>query len=105
MDYDNLFYDRLVKLRTLKGVSARDMSLSLGQSESYINKIENRKTFPSMTGFFYICEYLNIHPSELFNDGIENPVKINELVTEFNKLDGKQLEHILAIIKDLNSLK
>ena len=46
------------------GVSARDMSLSLGQSESYINKIENKRTLPSMTGFFYICDYLNITPQE-----------------------------------------
>ena len=30
------------------------MSLSLGQSESYINKIENRRTLPSMTGFLYL---------------------------------------------------
>ena len=62
MDYDDLFYDRLASLRTKLGVSAREMSLSLGQSESYINKIENKKSLPSMTGFFYICEYLGIHP-------------------------------------------
>ncbi|MFA9422658.1 MAG: helix-turn-helix domain-containing protein [Sedimentibacter sp.] len=105
MDYDDLLYNRLVQLRTQKGVSARDMSLSLGQSESYINKIENRKTFPSMTGFFYICEYLGIHPSELFNENIENPEKIKELISELDKLDKEQLEHILAIIKDLNSFK
>ena len=35
------FPKRLAELRQEKGVSARDMSLSLGQSESYINKIEN----------------------------------------------------------------
>ena len=67
MDYLEWFYRRIAELRTQKGVSARDMSLSLGQSESYINKIENRRTLPSMTGFFYICEYLNITPQEFFN--------------------------------------
>lgn len=51
MDYLEWFYRRIAELRTQKGVSARDMSLSLGQSESYINKIENRRTLPSMTGF------------------------------------------------------
>ena len=40
MDYLEWFYRRIAELRTQKGVSARDMSLSLGQSESYINKIE-----------------------------------------------------------------
>ena len=51
---------RLAKLRTQKGVSARDMSLSLGQSPNYINGIENGGSYPSMTMFFYICDYLNI---------------------------------------------
>lgn len=65
--YNDLFYKRLIKLHAQKAVSAREMSLSLGQSESYINKIENRKAFPSMSGFFIICEYLNIHPKDFFD--------------------------------------
>ncbi|MGD9569120.1 MAG: helix-turn-helix domain-containing protein [Sedimentibacter sp.] len=101
MNYDDLFYERLSSLRIQKGVSARDMSLSLGQSESYINKIENKKTLPSMTGFFYICEYFDIHPKEFFDDGLKNPNKINELITELNKLNEDQLGHLLAIIKDI----
>lgn len=46
MDYLDWFYNRISELRIQKGVSARYMSLSLGQSESYINKIENRRTLP-----------------------------------------------------------
>ena len=49
------FSKRLVELRMNKGVSARDMSLSIGQSAGYINNIENGVNFPSMTVFFYIC--------------------------------------------------
>ena len=56
MDYLDFFSQRLSELRTQKGVSARDMSLSLGQCESYINKIENHKSLPSMNVFFYICD-------------------------------------------------
>ena len=37
MDYLAWVPERIAQLRTEKGVSARDMSLSLGQSESYIN--------------------------------------------------------------------
>ena len=46
------FSERLTKLRLKKGVSARDMSLTLGQSESYINRIESQKMLPSMSVFF-----------------------------------------------------
>lgn len=51
--FEDLFYQRLIKLRTEKGVSARDMSLSIGQSPGYINSLENRNGFPSMQVFFY----------------------------------------------------
>ena len=61
------FCKRLVELRMNKGVSARDMSLSIGQSPGYINNIENGVNFPSMTAFFFICDYLNITPKEFFD--------------------------------------
>lgn len=38
---------RLAKLREEKGVSARDMSLSMGQNPGYINNIESGKSFPN----------------------------------------------------------
>lgn len=101
--YEELFYERLSRLRTQKGVSARDMSLSLGQSESYINKIENKKALPSMRGFFYICEYLNVHPKDFFDDETGSPVKMNGLVAELKKLNDGQLEHLFAIIKDMKA--
>lgn len=101
--YEDLFYERLTRLRTQKGVSARDMSLSLGQSESYINKIENKKSLPSMTGFFYICEYLNVPPKDFFDDEVSFPTKLNSLMSELKKLSDDQLEHLLAIIKDLKT--
>lgn len=43
--------DRLAQLRTQKQVSAREMSLALGQANSYINTIENYKSMPSMRAF------------------------------------------------------
>jgi len=103
MDYIEWFYQRLVELRVQKGVSARDMSLSLGQSESYINKIENRRTLPSFTGFLYICEYFDITPQEFFNDKASAPQKTKELLKELEKLSPEKAEHILQVVKDLNS--
>lgn len=105
MDYLEWFYSRLTQLRLQKGVSARDMSLSLGQCESYINKIENRRTLPSLTGFLYICEYLEITPQEFFNDDAAAPQKTRELLQLLEKLTPEQTEHILQIVRDLISAK
>jgi len=105
IDYIALFRERLTQLRVQKGVSARDMSLSLGQSESYINKIENKRTLPSLTGFIYICEYLEITPQDFFDVGIKDPIKTNELLKAFEKLTPKQAEHVLEVIRDLTEKK
>ena len=95
------FSKRLVELRMNKGVSARDMSLSIGQSAGYINNIENGVNFPSMTVFFYICEYLNISPSDFFDEGNNNPTKAKELLEATKNLSNEQLEHLIAIAKGL----
>ena len=49
--YSEDFSNRLIKLRNQKGVSARDMSLSIGQNPGYINNIETGKALPSMANF------------------------------------------------------
>lgn len=92
---------RLSMLREKKNVSARDMSLSIGQNPSYIFNIEACKSKPSMTGFFYICEYLKITPSEFFDMESENPEKINDIVKELKRLNSKQLDTIANLIKEI----
>lgn len=103
MDQIEWFYRRMTELRMQKGVSARDMSLSLGQSESYINKIENKRTLPSLTGFLYICEYFGITPQEFFNQNAAAPQKTRQLLTELEKLTPEQTEHILQIVRDIHN--
>lgn len=96
-----VFIDRLVKLRMNKGVSARDMSLSIGQSEGYINNIENGVNFPSMTVFFYICDYFGISPMEFFDIDSNNPTKNKELLEATKNLSNDKLEHLIAIAKSM----
>lgn len=98
---EDMFYERLIRLRTQKGVSARDMSLSLGQSESYINKIENRKALPSMSGFFYICEYLKVHPRDFFDEEVQVPALFRELNQELKSLNMRQAACLLSLVKDI----
>ena len=99
--YEDLLYERLAKLRMEKGVSARDMSLSIGQSPGYINSLENKKGFPSMQVFFYICEYLNVTPSEFFDDGNAHPAEYREMIEDLNALDPESRKNVKALIKGL----
>ena len=78
------FIKRLVELRMNKGVSARDMSLSIGQSSSYINNIETGVSFPSF-----------------FDIGSTNPVKSRELLEATKGLNNEQLDSLISIAKNL----
>ena len=99
--FEDLFYQRLTKLREEKGVSARDMSLSIGQSAGYINAIENRNGFPSMQVFFYICEYLGVTPAEFFDEETNHPTELQEIYSDLNALDTEMLQSVKTIIKAL----
>ena len=103
--YEDFIPERLAKLRMQKGVSARDMSLSLGQANNYINNIENRKALPAMQSFFYICEFFGITPQEFFDTGNSNPKLLKEFIQEAKKLDNESFSHLLGIMKALNKSK
>ena len=97
MNYEESFGERLNNLRTAKNVSAREMSLALGQNCSYINRIENQKAFPSMQAFFYICEYLEITPKDFFDTATSAPDKISQLLPVLTQLNREQLETVMAV--------
>lgn len=101
---EDFFPTRLNLLRTQRGISARDMSLSLGQNPGYINNIENKKALPSMTMFFYICDFLKVSPYDFFNDSLQDPTKYHEIVRDLKKLSPEQLCHIAALVNDLTKI-
>lgn len=99
--YEEQFSKRLAELRAKKGVSARDMSISIGQNPGYIRAIENGNSFPAMSNFFYICEYLNVTPQEFFNFDEEPSNGMNALVDQLKQFDDKQINALTAFIKTI----
>ncbi len=95
------FASRLAQLREKKGVSARDMSLSIGQNPGYINNIELGKSMPSLSSILYICDFLGVTPSEFFDLESRNPSKLNEITEELKHLDDRQLDIIFDVIREM----
>lgn len=95
------FSQRLAELRTAKNVSAREMSLALGQNDSYINRIENGRSLPSMQCFFYICEYLGVTPAEFFDEQGTDPYKQKRMDDAMCKLNAKQRDLVLTLAEGL----
>ena len=99
--YEEFTQERVAQLRNQKGVSAREMSLSLGQNDSYINRIENRRALPSLRGLFYICEYLGITPMEFFDECSTYPSQLSELIPQMKKLNAAELSLVACMVKAL----
>ena len=101
--YEEFTQNRIAQLRIQRDATARDMSLSIGQNEAYINQIENKKTLPSLSGLFYICEYLGITPRDFFDEGNAYPARLTELVEDLKLLDDETLAHLTGLVKKLAS--
>lgn len=94
---------RIAFLRTNKGISARELSLRLGQSEGYINAIENGNSNPSIQMLRYICDELGVSMSEFYDKENQYPALINEIIKEAKRLDKKSLEGILSVMKNMGN--
>ena len=95
MDYEKYIAEKIMQLRLTKGVSANDMSISIGQNRNYINKIENRRHIPSIPGLFYICEYFKISFAEFFSENELPSTLVSETIALIKTMD----ERGITIIK------
>jgi len=93
------FQERLAELRLQKDVSAREMSQSIGQSENYICNIENHHNLPSMSVFFYICDYLKVSPQEFFDLESRAPDRLSEITAKLKRLNPEQLALVSKLVE------
>ena len=102
IDYEAKVCERLAQLRLIAKVSCREMSLAIGLSEGYINKIENGKTLPSMQNFFYICEYLDVTPKEFFSFLEEEETSdALRFLRLYSNLPEKRQKLVLSLLEDM----
>ncbi len=102
MDYSDLLRNRLMQLIKQKKVTDHKVSMDLGRSSSYIRGITSGRSLPSMSEFFYICEYFEITPAEFFNSDFDNPALISKAVDGMLKLDENDLLHLIYVINKFN---
>ena len=95
------FAKMLASARMSRGLSARELSLALGQGSGYINNIENGRNLPSMSMFFEICEYLDLSPGEFFDYSIPNEGNARQMLAAFVRLDPEVQELIITLTERL----
>ena len=99
---EEFFRDRLRFFRNQKKISAREMSLALGQNETFINKIETGRSSTTISSFLNICDYLRVSPSDFFNTEIKSSAEdAQEMMRLFRSLSPRQSKYMLELLRDL----
>lgn len=92
---------RLAMLREQRHISARQMSLDMGQNKNYISSIESGNNYPTMGNFFDICVYLKISPGKFFEAREQPPIPNDDLIDLMIQLSPKTKEHLYFLMLDL----
>lgn len=91
---------RIKQLRDKANLSARELSLRLGQNDCYINKIESLQFVPPIDMLLQIIECCHSTPEEFFYHDLLSYQKDKLLLEYFSKLTTKQKDAILNLYND-----
>lgn len=64
--------NRIAEIRISHNISARKLSIEMGQSTEYINQIENGRKLPSLEGLYNFCDYFGMTVVEFFSNTSAN---------------------------------
>lgn len=98
-------------LRLRNGMSQRQLALRMQVPRTYVSKIENEKATPTLSSLERLARALEVTVPELLNGGArsrQDEIRelladdfIAELVPYLSKLNGMQLNSILAQVRDM----
>jgi len=92
--------NRISTIRTRANLSARELSLRIGKSESYINRLEYRKNFePSVTVINEIAEVCDSCLAELFHYDISQFKADKEILELLKTASARKKQAIIDLLK------
>lgn len=105
--------DRIKLFRTNKGLSQKEIALSVGIDQAQYSRIESGKVEPTISSLEKIAEALDIKVVELFNE--EKPIDINSydksivdklrLLDELDDIEKNSIFNIIDIAISKKRLK
>lgn len=100
--HEEFIKNRIISLIVKKDISERELSLSIGKTDNYINKITSGKIMPKMSSFFDICDFFEITPFEFFFPSMENPIISKKIYEEIIRIsNNNDLEEFLLLLETM----
>lgn len=97
-----LVRDRIYKGCLDKNMSMRQLSLSIGKSADYVQKVVSGKIVPNLTVLNDICVELDFQMNELFDQTVDHPAKYHRLLAYIENLSEKQMDALLIFLHEMN---
>ena len=93
--------NRIWYFRNKKELSARELSLMLGKSATYINQIESKNFTVSLPVLLDILRILDIQCSEFFADNYESYRQDTEIIELIGKLSEDRKKSFIDILRNV----
>lgn len=103
-NYKDVIY-RLGYYRNKNNLSAREASLRLGYSDSFINRIERFNVELKLSTLLEFLELVEINPFEFFYPNPENFKEDKQLIESINNLSKDDKDTILELVNKLGKKK
>ena len=100
MDLNSLVH-RIGYFRIQKNFSARDLSLKIEKSATYINQIESKNFNISLPVLFKIMEILEISCAEFFSDNYETYKEDKEILDLLKALPLERKKSFLDLMRNV----
>lgn len=91
---------RIGYFRNKKELSARELSLRIGKSETYINQIESKHFTLSLPVLLEILGVLEVSATEFFSDNYANFRQDKEILDLLNKLSVERKNSFIDLMKN-----
>lgn len=92
---------RLAIFRNKKNLSARELGLRMGHSETYFYKVENESIILNLPSFLEALDVLEVSTSEFFYEDLTNYETNKEVIKLFNDLSANNQSTIIELMKNL----
>lgn len=100
MSYDDVVF-RIGYFRNKNNLSARETSLQLGFSDSFVNRIERKSVELKVSTLLQFMELCDITPEEFFYYKPENYEKDKELLQIIKSLSNENKDALMDIARRL----
>lgn len=105
MTYLDFIARRVHELRSKTGITAREMSIELGQNPTYISQIEGKKALPSVPGLIAICTFFDMTPQDFFDEREGQHGILGSIIHEAATLDDSELFILREVARTFNRNK